>query len=79
MRNVMRYTTAGLEFFAIFGLFLLAGYLLDRQFATLPGFMLLGGAIGFGAALRRLIREAVEMRRQAERDDDRTGERGADG
>jgi len=45
----------------------------------LPGFMLLGGAIGFGAALRRLIREAVEMRRQAERDDDRTGERGADG
>ena len=62
---MLRYSSAGVEFILIFGIFLGIGLWVDRALNTLPGFMLLGGCIGLGAALNRLLRQTREFRQQA--------------
>ena len=68
--DMVRFASAGLEFALTFGMMLAAGFWLDRRLDTLPGFMLLGGTIGFAAALYRLLRQARQAR-QAGRHDPR--------
>ena len=64
-RGMFRHSSAGVEFIVVFGLFLGIGFWVDRALNTLPGFMLLGGCIGLGAALNRLLRQTRQFRRQA--------------
>lgn len=64
-RGILRYSSAGVEFIVVFGIFLGIGFWVDRALNTLPGFMLLGGCIGLGTALNRLLRHTREFRRQA--------------
>ena len=61
-RNLWTYASAGLEFIFTFGLMLAAGFYLDRAMKTGVGFTLLGGVVGFAAALYRLLRKAREAR-----------------
>lgn len=62
---MFRYSSAGVEFIVVFGIFLGIGFWVDRALNTLPGFMLLGGCIGLGTALNRLLRQTRQFRRQA--------------
>ncbi len=58
-RNLLRYATAGLEFFLTFMMLLAGGWALDR-FAfkvTYPGFTILGAIIGFVAGFIRITRQ----------------------
>jgi F0F1-type ATP synthase assembly protein I len=64
--DVVRYTTAGIEFTLTFGLPLAGGLWLDRRLNTIPGFSLLGGAVGFAVGLYRLLRQARRLRDQEE-------------
>lgn len=75
-RNLLRYATAGTEFAATFGLFLVGGYLLDRYVVgRLPGFTVLGALCGFLTAVYRLWRKGrtiltdAHARDEDERDD----------
>ena len=61
---MLRYSSVGVEFILVFGIFLGIGFWVDRALNTLPGFMLLGGCIGLGAALNRLLRQTREFRQQ---------------
>lgn len=63
--RLLRYSTVGLEFTATFVLMFGAGLLLDQWLGTRPGWSLVGGAIGFGVALRRLLRQGRRMDREA--------------
>jgi ATP synthase protein I len=56
-RKYLRYSQAGLQFFAAVTLFTLAGHWLDRQLGTTPLFILLGLALGFGGGFYSLYRE----------------------
>lgn len=47
---------AGLQFGAVLVLFTLAGLWADRRFDTLPLFLLVGLALGFGGGLYHLVR-----------------------
>lgn len=70
-----RYTTVGLEFTAIFGMFVAAGLMLDRWLDLKPVFTVWGGIIGFAAALRQLLRRARQARnfdRNSTQQDDST-------
>ena len=60
--DLLRYSTAGIQFIATFGVFLGGGLWLDFRLDTLPGFTLLLGAVGFGLALWRLVRRGQEAR-----------------
>ncbi len=62
--NPAGYWTIGVEFAVIFLAGVGVGYLLDWWTDSLPGFLLLGAALGFGAALHRLIRQAREIQRR---------------
>jgi len=63
------------SFIFTFGVFLLAGYLLDWRFGTIPGFLLLGGCIGFGLGLHRLIRQAKQLRQDVDAEEPPNPER----
>lgn len=65
-QEMMRYGSAGLEFFAAFGLLLAVGLLLDRRFGTEPILTLCGAGLGFAVGLYRLIRQANQYRKSAE-------------
>ncbi len=56
-QNLLRYATVGLEFFLTFVLFLAGGWALDGALGTMPGFTVLGGIVGFGAAYWRITRQ----------------------
>ena len=58
----MKYTTAGIEFTVVFAAFVLLGFWLDRRFGTRVVFTLIGAAVGFAAALYRLVRLARGFR-----------------
>ncbi len=60
----MRYASVGVEFTVTFLVPLALGYWLDRREGTTPGFMLLGGSIGFALGLWRLIRQARRIQRE---------------
>jgi F0F1-type ATP synthase assembly protein I len=71
-RNLGRYASIGVEFTVTFLLPLGLGFWIDGKAGTRPGFMLLGGAIGFAAALWRLVRQGRQIdreQRQRGRDD----------
>jgi F0F1-type ATP synthase assembly protein I len=67
-RNMLRYATAGLEFFLTFLLFLGAGWLLDRLIKTWPGFFFLGGIIGFAAGFYRITRQGWGILKSAQKE-----------
>ena len=73
--NLLRYSSAGVEFICTFGLMLGAGILLDRRMGTRVGWTLLGGVAGFFAGLYRLVKQAQEIRSKVSKQDDRTGRR----
>ena len=66
-QDYWRYSTVGLEYAVLFGLGLAAGYFVDVQAHTLPGFLILGGIVGFLAGTYRLVRRGQTMTRQATR------------
>ena len=68
-RNLWSYASGGLEFAFTFGLMLAAGFYLDRELKTGVGFTLLGGVVGFAAALYRLLRKACQDRAERQHDD----------
>ena len=68
-RNLWTYASAGLEFTFTFGLMLAAGFYLDRALKTGVGFTMLGGVVGFAAALYRLLRKARQGREERQHDD----------
>ena len=51
----------GIEFIAVIGVFIAAGYGVDRWLGSLPGFTIAGFALGFAGGLYRLIRQALEI------------------
>ena len=69
--NWRQYSSVGLEFAGIFGMFLAAGILLDRHAGSTPANTVVGTVIGFGAALYWLLRRAQEIRRGAREQQDR--------
>lgn len=73
--NLLRYSSAGVEFICTFGLMLGAGILLDRHMDTRVGWTLLGGVVGFFAGLYRLVKQAQEIRGKVGRQDDRADPR----
>jgi F0F1-type ATP synthase assembly protein I len=69
----LRLSAAGIEFIGTFGLLLAGGYLLDRWLHLLPVFTVWGGVVGFGLALRNLLKQAKQVR-QYRRGDERDAE-----
>jgi F0F1-type ATP synthase assembly protein I len=69
-RNLLRYATAGLEFFLTFLLFLVAGYALDKVVfvVTFPGFSILGAIVGFGAGFYRIARQGWGILKWAQKE-----------
>ena len=61
--NLLRFTSAGIEFIAIFGLMLAGGMWLDSRYDTSPGYALTGAVWGFAGGLYRLIRQAKVVQR----------------
>ena len=58
-QNPWRFTTAGIEFAAVFGVFVAAGYALDTWVTKFGAVCTVWGAvIGFGCALHRLLKQA---------------------
>jgi F0F1-type ATP synthase assembly protein I len=69
--NLMKFAASGMEFILTFGLLLAGGILLDNRLGTMPAFTLVGGALGFSAAMYRLVREARQAQRDEQAADDR--------
>jgi len=60
---LLRYTTVGLEFAIIVGLFVWIGFMLDRRFQITPVLTVWGTGIGFGVGIYRLVRIGRELQR----------------
>ena len=73
--NLLRYATAGIQFSAVFAFFAMGGMLLDFRLNTMPGYTLLGMAVGFGLGLYRLLRQAKELRRIEQNRDEESKDR----
>jgi len=68
-RNLLRYATAGLEFFLTFMIFLAAGFVLDKWIlGTMPGFSILGAIVGFAAGFYRITRQGWGILKWAQRE-----------
>gem|GEM_PF-4202280 len=63
--NTSRGAGAGIQFGAVIVVFTLAGVWADRRFDTLPLFLLIGLALGFGGGLFHLMRTLGGGRRDA--------------
>jgi F0F1-type ATP synthase assembly protein I len=61
-RNVLAYTTVGMEFTALFLLPTLAGILLDAHLGSSPGFTILFAACGFAMGLWHMLRRVRDLR-----------------
>ena len=59
--NWMRYSTVGMEFIIIVGLFIGGGLWLDKRLGLMPLFTLIGSVAGFAGGLYRLIRRVKEI------------------
>lgn len=62
--EAMRYATLGVEFCAIFMVFLFAGLWLDARLNSLPAFTLVGMVVGFAGGMYRFIRVARQYRQE---------------
>ena len=62
-RNLLRYTTVGLEFAVTVALVTAPGVWLDVKLETAPGFSIVLGLAGFGIGLYRLLKQAQAIRR----------------
>lgn len=60
---MLRYVSVGTEFIVTFGILLAGGIWADMRLDTLPGFALLGAAVGFALGLYRLVKQAREIQR----------------
>ena len=60
-QNLYRYAAAGMEFAILFGMWVAAGWWMDRWLGTVPVFTLSGSLIGFAAALYRLVRQVRQL------------------
>lgn len=60
-QEYLRYSTVGLEYAVTIGAGLAAGYGVDLLAGTIPGFMIIGGVIGFLLATRRLARQGKAL------------------
>ena len=58
--DTMRYLTIGIEFIAVFSIFLVAGIVLDRRWSSAPICTVIGMVLGFAGAMYRIIRVARE-------------------
>ncbi|HUS91834.1 MAG TPA: AtpZ/AtpI family protein [Phycisphaerae bacterium] len=67
--NLLRYATVGIEFLVVFLAFFAGGWLLDKLFGTSPGFTVLGGIVGFGAAFYRITRQGWGILKDANPDE----------
>ena len=67
---MLRYATAGLEFFLTFMMFLAGGWLLDRFVfrITYPGFTILGAIVGFVAGFIRITRQGWGILKSAQKE-----------
>jgi len=62
----MRFATLGVEFIAIFGAAVAAGFWADRRWATEPALTLTGAVIGFAGGMFRMVRVARQYESQDE-------------
>ena len=60
--------TLGVEFIAIVGAFIAAGYWLDHKTGSLPGFTITGLVVGFTGGLYRLISQVKRINQQIKSD-----------
>lgn len=63
-QRLLRFLTVGVEFIAAFGICLAVGVYVDRKRGGGVLGTVLGAAVGFAAALYRLVRTAKEFRPQ---------------
>ena len=56
----MRYLTIGVEFIAVFLIFVAIGFAIDQRWGRPPIFTMVGMVIGFAAAMYRLLRLAQD-------------------
>jgi F0F1-type ATP synthase assembly protein I len=63
-RGLVRHASLGVEFIVTFLIPLALGYWLDRREGTLPGFLLLGGSIGFALGLWRVVQQGRRIQRE---------------
>lgn len=68
-RGLIRRASLGVEFTVIFLTPLALGFWLDGKEGTRPGFMLLGGAIGFALGLWRIIKQARQVQKESREED----------
>ena len=61
-RNLLPYTTVGMEFTVVFLLPTVAGIVLDARLDSAPGFTILGAACGFAVGLWHLLRRVRTLR-----------------
>jgi len=66
----MQYATVGTEFIATVGMMVGGGVLLDGWLRTMPAFTLIGTAVGFAAALYRLVKLGKRLQNRQQSDDD---------
>ncbi len=59
--DMLRYVSVGTEFIVTFGVPLCIGLLLDRRYGTIR-YTLIGAAVGFAAAMYRMIRLGRSIR-----------------
>ncbi len=72
-RRLLRHSSMGVEFTFTFAVPLCIGLWLDGKTDTLPGFTLLGAAIGFAVGLWRLIKQGKQVQREQQDDGDDEG------
>jgi F0F1-type ATP synthase assembly protein I len=71
-REMLRYTSVGMEFIAAFAMGLVVGYWADWRWDTSPLWTLVGSAVGFAAGIYRIVRVAGEIRERM-KDNDKHG------
>ena len=74
-KNLLRYATVGLEFFLVFLMFFVGGWLVDRWLKTSPGFTVLGGITGFGVAYYRITKQGWGILKDGESDEQKPHDR----
>ena len=76
-RNLLRYSSVGIEFLVVFLLFFFAGWQLDRWLVYYkPAITILFAIVGFSAAMMRLWKQGWGIMKSARRGEDADGNAG---